>query len=73
MTELPDLLTTPEVAALVGVSVHTVKQWRARGTGPQFTRLSSRAVVYDRAEVERWVREDFTRHGNLGKRHGASE
>lgn len=63
-----DLLTTPEVADLVGVSVHTVKVWRARGTGPKFQRLASRAVVYNRAEVERWLRDDFKRHGNLGKR-----
>lgn len=66
-----DLLTTPEVADLVGVSAHTVKVWRARDTGPKFTRLPSRAVVYARAEVERWMRDEYKPHGNLGKRHGA--
>jgi len=42
-----------EVAEMLGVSVHTVRSWRLRGSGPPAYRMNA-AVRYDRDEVEDW-------------------
>ena len=51
------LLNTRETAALVGVSVRTLEDWRYRdeGQGPPFIVVSPRCVRYDLAEVEAWI------------------
>jgi predicted DNA-binding transcriptional regulator AlpA len=51
-----ELMTVVEVAALLRRPAGTLGQWRHRGYGPRSFRLGGR-VVYRRAEVERWVRE----------------
>ncbi|BBX33609.1 phage transcriptional regulator, AlpA [Mycolicibacterium mageritense DSM 44476 = CIP 104973] len=55
-----DLITTKDVADMAGVTERTVQQWRARGTGPTFTRIGATYVVYDRSEVERWIADVYT-------------
>ncbi|UBV14992.1 helix-turn-helix transcriptional regulator [Mycolicibacterium fortuitum] len=55
-----DIITTRDVAQMAGVTERTVQQWRARGTGPTFTRIGATYVVYDRAEVERWIADVYT-------------
>jgi len=51
-----DLLTAPETADLLRMSVETLKRWRRQDIGPKATRVGPRAIRYDRAEVERWLR-----------------
>jgi excisionase family DNA binding protein len=48
-------LTEREVAALLGLSVATLRAWRHRGRGPRFLRLG-RAVRYLPADLEDFVR-----------------
>ena len=48
------LLKTKEVAEMLRVPDATLRYWRSRGLGPPSFRLR-RAVVYDRADVDRWV------------------
>lgn len=50
-----ELLTPQEVAALLGVSLDTVSQWRFRRTGPPFIRVGNRFVRYVRADVDAWL------------------
>jgi len=50
-------LSTPELAELLGVSTRTLEDYRLRGCGPPFVRLSGRAVRYRPRAVARWVRE----------------
>ncbi len=55
---LHPLLNEREVAALLGVSVRTVQEWRQSGQGPPFLKLSSRkrgAVRYDPADVQAYM------------------
>ena len=54
---LKDLLTTAEVAAVVGVSPRTLEDWRYRdeGQGPPFRVLSPRCVRYSAVEVQAWI------------------
>jgi DNA-binding transcriptional MerR regulator len=50
------ILRTQEVSDLTGVSVDTLRYWRYRGIGPRSYKVGRR-VVYDLAEVNRWLDE----------------
>jgi predicted site-specific integrase-resolvase len=51
------LLTSKEVAALLGVSTATLSRWRASGDGPPV--LSVRGVYrYRPALIEKWIKEN---------------
>jgi predicted DNA-binding transcriptional regulator AlpA len=49
------LLSEKQVAAMLGLEPPTLRNWRVKGQGPRFVRLSRRAVRYSRADVEEWV------------------
>ncbi len=49
------LLDENAVAARLGLSVRTLRNWRVRGVGPRFIRLSRRAVRYAPADVDAWI------------------
>ena len=53
-----DLIDQHEVAAILGVTVHTVRYWRKRSIrqGPPWIRLGYKAVRYCRADVETFAR-----------------
>lgn len=55
-TDLPILLTTSEVAALLRVNRSTVSRWRTTGTGPRVTWVSPTTPRYQRADVSDWLR-----------------
>ncbi len=52
-----DRMTTDEAAAYLGVSPHTLYQWRAsrRRGSPQYYRLG-RLVRYRKSDLDVWVR-----------------
>ncbi len=55
---LHPLLNEHEVAALLGVSVRTVQDWRQTGQGPPFLKLTDKrrgVVRYDPADVRAYV------------------
>lgn len=49
------LLTSEEVAQIVGVGTEQVKIWRSNGQGPKYLKLGHRTVRYKRADVEAWL------------------
>ncbi len=49
------LLDPPSAAAILGLSVHTLKDWRIHGIGPRFIRISSRRVRYRPRDIEAWI------------------
>lgn len=51
------LLTDTEVAALLGASLQTVRNWRWRGRneGPRFVKLGGRMVRYRPADVQAFI------------------
>ncbi|MFF7020677.1 helix-turn-helix domain-containing protein [Streptomyces klenkii] len=54
---LPDRYLTPEdIAALFGVPLETVYQWRRKRTGPPGFRVGKH-LRYDPADVQRWTAE----------------
>lgn len=52
LSELPDLLTTFEVASFLRVSRWTLSEWRKNGTGPPFARLSRGILRYPKSGLE---------------------
>jgi excisionase family DNA binding protein len=53
-TAMRRLLWADEVAALLGVPVKTLYQWRYKGVGPAGVRVG-RHLRYRAADVEAWV------------------
>jgi predicted DNA-binding transcriptional regulator AlpA len=50
------LLRENEAAALLGYSVRALQNWRIRGGGPAFVKVSARSVRYRRVDLIAWVR-----------------
>jgi predicted DNA-binding transcriptional regulator AlpA len=52
----PDaLIDEHRAAAFLSLNHRTLQQWRLRGTGPQFIRISSRCVRYRYRDLFDWV------------------
>ena len=47
-------LTTPQAAAILGLSPRTLERYRVTGEGPVFAKLG-RMVRYARADIEEWA------------------
>ena len=52
---LEALLTEKDVAAMLSLEPATLRNWRVKGEGPPFVRLSRRAIRYSRADVSEWL------------------
>ncbi len=48
-------LRAPAAAAYVGLSTSTLAKMRCRGDGPVYSKAGPRVVVYDMADLERWL------------------
>lgn len=54
---MPELLTPDQVCELIpGLTTSKLAQLRFTGHGPRFMKPTTRTVVYDRGEVEAWLR-----------------
>jgi excisionase family DNA binding protein len=54
LNSIDPLLNEHEAAALLGVSVRTLQNWRLRGGGPPYQKLGS-AVRYSTAKLHEWI------------------
>ena len=53
----PTLLDTPSTAKALGLRPRTLEEWRRRGGGPQFIRLSATCVRYSIDSLNEWISE----------------
>lgn len=51
------LVDEREAASILCYSVRALQNWRHRGGGPKFVRVSSRSIRYRRADLIAWVDE----------------
>jgi hypothetical protein len=65
-----DFLTEFDVAKRLGFSVKTIRAWRARGDGPPYYKVV-RAIRYDPAKVERWLKDTEVTGSTKGQRRAA--
>lgn len=56
--DYPPVLTTAQTAELLQVSAQTLRNWRWRGRGPKFLRLSSNRVRYRLSDVLDWMQSN---------------
>jgi predicted site-specific integrase-resolvase len=54
-SDLPELMTTAEVASVLRVDRSTLSRWRSSGSGPRVTWLSSSCPRYQRNDVVEWL------------------
>jgi len=51
------ILTSKEVANLLGIKPQTLAAWRSRGKGPEYIRVSGRMVLYRESDLIRWLNQ----------------
>ena len=54
---MEELLTTPDAARVLGMKPAALENWRWRGEGPPYVRVTARAIRYRRADLERFIEE----------------
>lgn len=51
---LDQLLTEAQAATFLNYSVYALRNWRVRGGGPSFVKVSSRSIRYRRRDLKTW-------------------
>lgn len=54
------LMNENDAADLLGYSVRSLQNWRVRGGGPKFVRVSARSIRYRTRDLVEWI-ENRTR------------
>ena len=49
------LINETEAAKFLGYTVRALQNWRVRGGGPKFVKVSSRSIRYRRRELIEWA------------------
>lgn len=62
------LLTAEEVAAITGLSVETLAQWRSQKRGPRFVKISRNFVRYWQSDLDGWLAERIVRTDEVSDR-----
>lgn len=60
VTTASRLLTTVEIAEILGVTTKTLERWRSLGEGPAYVRLSRAVLRYRHEDLETFLRERRT-------------
>lgn len=53
--DLNRLINETEAAAFLGYSIRALQNWRYRGGGPDFVKVSQRSVRYRRKDLMAWA------------------
>ncbi|MCB1883123.1 MAG: helix-turn-helix domain-containing protein [Geminicoccaceae bacterium] len=51
------LMNEHEAAAFLGYTIRALQNWRVRGGGPRFVRVSARSIRYRRKDLVAWSEE----------------
>jgi hypothetical protein len=54
---LDRLLNEHEAAAFLNYTVRALQNWRLRGGGPRFVKVSGRSIRYRRRDLNEWVEQ----------------
>lgn len=60
-TELDNLIKEREAADMLCYTVRALQNWRCRGGGPKFIKVSGRSVRYRRRDLLAWIDERTVR------------
>ncbi|MEP6342087.1 MAG: helix-turn-helix domain-containing protein [Maricaulaceae bacterium] len=59
---LDQLLTEKEAAELICYTPRALQNWRLRGGGPEYVKVSARSIRYQRRDVLNWIEERKRKH-----------
>lgn len=59
-----ELVDEREAASILCYSVRALQNWRHRGGGPAYVKVSSRSVRYRRADLEQWIEDRTVSHSS---------
>ena len=59
------LLTPAQTAEFLGVTLHTLAEWRSQRRGPPYVKLEGRLVRYRFAELEGYITEHSVQSSDL--------
>lgn len=54
-SDLALLVNEREAASILCYSVRALQNWRHRGGGPKYVKVSSRSVRYRRVDLQKWI------------------
>lgn len=57
-----DVLTPSQLADALGTTTAALAMHRTRGTGPRYSKLTARLVIYRRADVDAWIADGIRDH-----------
>ena len=63
--DLDQLLTEKEAAELICYTPRALQNWRVRGGGPKYVKVSARSIRYQRRDVLNWI--DSRKRGNTSQ------
>ena len=66
--DLDQLLTEKEAAELICYTQRALQNWRVRGGGPKYVKVSARSIRYQRRDVLAWI--DARKRGNTSQQFG---
>ena len=58
---LTKLINEHEAADYIGHSVRALQNWRVRGGGPRFVKISGRSIRYRRCDLNEWIEHRLVR------------
>jgi len=56
------LITETEAAEILHYTIRALQNWRLRGGGPKFIKVSSRSIRYRRCDLFAWSEERMVSH-----------
>ncbi|MDP6842657.1 MAG: helix-turn-helix domain-containing protein [Rhodospirillales bacterium] len=67
------LIDEKEAANFIGLVDRTLQQFRQKGDGPKFVRISSRCIRYRRIDLRAWAEDRLrTSTADMGAEHAAA-
>lgn len=71
---LDRLITERDAADFLGYTMRALQNWRVRGGGPLYVKISNRSIRYRRRDLQAWVESKLAEHTTAawsgGQRNG---
>lgn len=64
---LDRLITERDAAYFLGYTMRALQNWRLRGGGPAFVKVSKRSIRYRRRDLLTWVESKLAEHTSQGE------
>jgi len=58
------LLTEKQAASILCYSQRALQNWRVRGGGPMYVKVSARSIRYRRCDLNEWVEQRLRKHSS---------